>query len=82
MQGVKDKGDFWLPDPRYVLEAKNCKRVDLAGFVKEAEVEALNAAKAFGFVVMKRRGVTDPAKQYLLGTLGSFLELVHGATVR
>ncbi len=80
-QGVKDKGDYYLPDPRYVLEAKNCVRLDLAGWLKEAETEAANAGKPYGVIVHKRKGTRDPAQQYVTCTLGTFLELLYAPLV-
>ena len=79
-QGVNDKGDLWVADPRYITEAK-CEKSyagKLSGYLAEAEVEAANAGKPHSIVVFKRRGVTDPAKQYALTTYGSMLELIYG----
>ena len=63
---------------RLVIEAKNVKAMDLAGWVKEAEVEAKNYAEHRGIyqpdfaVVHKRRGkgaadayVTMPLREYM-----------------
>ena len=64
LAGNKDIGDIGgLPLP---IEAKNCKTFDLAGWSKEAEREAENANAPFVPVVFKRKGVTDPAKQWVL----------------
>lgn len=80
-QGVNDRGDLWLPDPRYIPEIKcfSSYAGKLAGWLAEAEVEAANAGKPHGIVVFKRGGTTDPLKQYCLTTLGSQLELIHGS---
>jgi hypothetical protein len=76
LAGVKDKGDFILPGASFALEAKNCKQMQLSAWVREAEVEAENLGVPHGVVVHKRRGVTDPARQYVTLTLKDFLELV------
>jgi hypothetical protein len=79
-QGVNDKGDLWVSDPRFVIEAK-CEKSyagKLSGYIAEAEVEACNAGKPHGLVVFKRRGVTDPALQYALTTFGTMLALIYG----
>lgn len=78
LQGVKDKGDFWTPDPRYIIEAKNVAKLNLAGWVGEAEREAVNAGKPHGVVIHKRPRVGIPSLQYVTCTLGTFLDLVHG----
>lgn len=75
LSGNKDKGDFILPGADFALEAKNHKTMSLAEWVKEAEIEAQNLGVLHGVVVHKRRGVTDPRKQYVTLTLGSFLDL-------
>lgn len=86
LRGTKDEGDFILDGAPFVLEAKNHKEMKLAEWLREAEAEALNAAVArgsvpgefpVGVVVAKRRGVTDPAEQYAVLTLGDFLHLVN-----
>jgi hypothetical protein len=58
--GSKDRGDITgvrtaLGD-RLVIEVKNVTRLDLAGWVAEAEVERRNDDAAAGVVVHKRRG--------------------------
>lgn len=75
LSGAADKGDFILPGASFALEAKNCKAMTLAEWVKESEVEAKNLGVPHGVVVHKRRGTTDPRQQYVTLTLGSFLEL-------
>lgn len=76
-QGVKDKGDFHTPGNKlFIVEAKCVKRMDLPGWLAEAEVEAANKGVPHGVVVHKRRGTADPAQQYLTCTFGAFLEMV------
>ena len=62
--GAKDEGDMVciVSGQTYILELKNRKSLSLPEFWKEAEVEALNYAKARGipdvplhYVVVKRR---------------------------
>lgn len=78
-QGVKDCGDFHMPfNTIYVIEAKNVQRLNLAGWLEEARIEAANKGVPFGVVVHKRRGVSDPMEQYLTLRFGDFLEMMHG----
>lgn len=62
--GSKDEGDIVcvVAGNTYILELKNVKKLDLSKFWSEAEVEALNYAKARGigevplhYVIVKRR---------------------------
>jgi hypothetical protein len=52
--GTKDRGDV-AGIPRWVLELKNCRQMDLAGWMAEAEKEAANDGAKFYAVVHKRR---------------------------
>lgn len=79
MQGANDKGDLLLPgEDRFIVECKNVRAMNLAGWLKEAHVEAFNAGVRAGVVVHKRRGSTDPLDQYVTLDLGDFLWLAHG----
>lgn len=42
--------------PRWTVEVKACRAMDLAGWMDEARREQANAASAYGAVVAKRRG--------------------------
>lgn len=62
--GSKDEGDLVvvIAGKTYILELKNRKKLDLPQFWREAQVEALNYAKARGigevppaYVIVKRR---------------------------
>lgn len=55
LRGNKDCGDI-AGIPGVVIEVKNASRVDLAGWLKEARVEALNADVPVYFVVAKANG--------------------------
>ncbi|MEV6897478.1 hypothetical protein [Amycolatopsis sp. NPDC051372] len=80
--GGKDRGDIGgVRAPgggRVVLECKDVARTDLAGWTSEADVERANDDAIAGFVVHKRRGVTDPARQYVTGTVADLVALLTG----
>ena len=77
--GTADKGDFVIPGAGdFIIEAKNHKTPSLGAWVEEAKKEAANAGVRYGVVAHKRRGITDPARQFLTMELGDFLELVAG----
>lgn len=79
--GAKDRGDIAglrAHGRRIVLELKDVSRLDLSGWVREAHIEAGNDDALAGLVVHKRRGITDPAQQYVTCTLGDLLALITG----
>lgn len=76
--GNKDRGDIggWrYAGHRLVIECKDVARLDLSGWVDEAEVERGNDDALAGFVVHKRRGHGDPLDQYVTCTLRDLIAL-------
>lgn len=81
LQGAKDCGDIWTPASfPLALECKNYSDYagKLAGWLREAEIEAGHAGKPFGAVIHKRRLSTDPFNQFCTITLRTLLELACG----
>ncbi len=81
LSGSRDTGDIGgvrAHDQRVVIEVKDCSRMELSAWVKEAEIEAVNDGALCGLVVAKRRGVADPAQQYVFLTLGHLAALLTG----
>jgi hypothetical protein len=78
MAGALDKGDFLLPgEQRYIIEAKNVSRFNLAQWIAEAHAEANNAGVPYGVVFHKRRGVGEAARQWATMEVRTFLSLVN-----
>jgi hypothetical protein len=78
LAGAKDVGDLLLvPERRFVVEAKHHAALNLAGWAREAEVEADNAGVPFWVIAHKRVGKGRGADQWLTTTWGQFLALVH-----
>ena len=78
-QGRFDKGDIHMPgNSRFILELKNCKTIELAKWIAEAQVEAKNKGVPHGVIVHKRRGFGQPRDQWATMTFGTFMELAHG----
>lgn len=89
LSGAEDEGDLLLNmglAGRYVIEAKRTKSLDLAGWVKEAQVERLNYAKHRDIredhptfpscvVVHKARG-KHIGQSYVTMTLDEFLGVI------
>ncbi|WP_294163803.1 hypothetical protein [uncultured Corynebacterium sp.] len=80
--GATDKGDivnFRYQGDRVVIECKDYGgKIHAAQWVREAATEAENDNARAGLAVVKRRGVTDPDKQYVLMELGQLLALLGG----
>lgn len=82
LAGRNDEGDIAVQDVGlvYLIEAKAEQKIDLSGYIREAEVEAVNYAKARGLdpetvmpiVVVKRRN-QPVEKSYVVTTLAQFL---------
>lgn len=77
--GAKDQGD--VANVRFrghllAIETKDCAKIDLPGWTKEAKQEAKNYGALAGFVVAKRRGTADPSKQWLIGTVAELVALI------
>lgn len=83
LSGSSDKGDIYLPGIPVVIEVKNCARMELSQWVKEAKVEADNAKARIGVVWHKKKGTTDPGAWYVTMTGADFLDyLEHVQTVQ
>jgi hypothetical protein len=79
--GAKDKGDIAgirHMGGRVVLECKDVAKLNLGGWVAEADVERGNDDAIAGLVVAKRRGTTDPGDQVVLMTLRDVVALLTG----
>jgi hypothetical protein len=77
--GAKDKGDIggWrFAGRRIVVDCKDWNRLDLAGWIEEAEVERGNDDADVGLVIHKRRGKGWPGDQYVTLTLDQLLTLL------
>jgi hypothetical protein len=73
-----DRGDVvgW---PGVVVEAKNHARIDLAGWVDQLERSIALCGADTGAVIVKRKGVTDPAAFYAVMTLARWEALMSEA---
>lgn len=81
--GAKDRGDIAgvrAHGQRVVVECKNTTRMDLAGWVDEAQVEAGNDDALVGVVVHHRRGRGKErmGEQYVTMTLADLVTLITG----
>ena len=79
--GSKDRGDISgvrIPGGRVVIEVKNVSsKIDLPGWLREAEVERGNDDAVIGVVVHKRHRPANPADQHVTMTLEAFATLLE-----
>lgn len=77
--GAKDRGDISgirHHGHRVVIECKDVSRLNLAGWVEEADTERGNDDALIGLVVHKRRGTSDPGDQYVTTTVRDLVALL------
>lgn len=82
--GNKDRGDVGglrAHGQRVVVECKDVARLNLSGWVDEADVERGNDDALAGIVVHKRRGHGDPLDQYVTTTLRDLVALLTGERI-
>jgi hypothetical protein len=77
LNGARDRGDI-AGLPNSVLECKATSRLDLAGAVDEARVEAANAGVDLYAAVIKRRGRGDPGDAYVVTDLRTWNRMLGG----
>jgi hypothetical protein len=77
----KDRGDIAglrHRGARIVGECKDVMRLDLPGWLREAEVERGNDDALVGLVFHKRRGNANPLDQYVTCTVRDLIALLTG----
>lgn len=76
LSGGLDKGDIELLDFPLIIEAKNCKKMELSEWVDEAEKEAQNAGVPFGVVWHHRPRRAEPEDGYVTLRGQTFMNMV------
>lgn len=79
--GSKDRGDIagvriW--GQRLVLECKNTTRLNLAGWMNQAEIERGNDDALAGLIIHKRHGNNQPGDQWVTTTLRELTAMLNG----
>lgn len=74
----KDRGDI-AGVPGVVFECKNEKRIDLAQYMRELEVEVANDKADTGAAIVKKRGTTDVADYYAVMPMYMLVHLLKKA---
>ena len=79
-EGSSDKGDLTLGDGIPVtIEAKNTKKIDLAGGQRELADEMANNGHKWGFTVHKKRGTTDVGQYYAVLPVAVLVDILDAA---
>lgn len=79
--GGRDKGDIGgvrHMGQRVVIECKNHRKLDLADWIRQADIERGNDDAQIGLVVHKRPNIGDPGEQYVTCTLRDLVALLSG----
>ena len=79
--GAKDRGDVSgvrVHGQRVVIEVKDCTRLALPEWTREAQIEAGHDDALVGLVVHKRRGVGDPMQQWVSCTVADLVAILTG----
>ena len=81
LSGAKDRGDIAgvrAHGRPVVVECKNCARLDLAGWVTQAQRAAVNDDALAAVVVHKRHGVGRFGAQWVSMTMDDFIAILTG----
>ena len=78
LSGSEDRGDI-AGIPGVVIEAKNCRKTELASWVDEANIERDNDHADLGVAWFKRRGKTSALDGFVAMDGRTFLQLIHAA---
>lgn len=82
LSGAKDRGDLSglrIHGQRLVAEVKDCARLEVGPWLREAEIERGNDDALAGVVIAKRHGKGAAADLVVLMTLADFAALLTGA---
>lgn len=55
--GAHDRGDLIIPGSSWAVESKNCATYAIPSWLRETEVERINAGRAHGLLIVKPRGI-------------------------
>jgi hypothetical protein len=69
-----DRGDLWTPHA--AIQCKNHRTLSLGAWIAQTLEQQQNAGKRLHALVVKRKGTTDPAEQFVVMTLDQFRSLL------
>ena len=71
-----DLGDLWVPGLATV-QCKNQRRIELGPWLDETVVQQERSGKPWHWLAVKRRGVTDPERQFAVCELAQAVWLMR-----
>ena len=69
-----DRGDLWTEAA--AIQCKNHRTLSLGAWLRDAVEQQRNAGKRLHALVVKRKGTTAPAEQFVVMSLEQFRELL------
>jgi hypothetical protein len=69
-----DRGDLWTEAA--AIQCKNCRTLSLGAWLRDMVEQQRNANRRWHALVVKRKGTTDPAEQFVVMSLEQFRELL------
>jgi hypothetical protein len=80
--GAHDRGDIGglriHGGQRVVIECKDCTKLDLPAWTRQAQLEAGNDGALVGLVIHKRHGRGDPGSQWVSLTVDDLVAILTG----
>ena len=77
-KGARDEGDLRLSENvPLVLQSKCTPKWTPSGYVNDVEKQIANAIAEGGFCIVKRVGMADIGKQYVVTTVGRQMDLIE-----
>jgi hypothetical protein len=70
-----DRGDLWTPHA--AIQCKNHRTLSLGAWLDDTHSQQTNAAKRFAWLVVKRKGTTDPGEQFAICSVAQLRELLE-----
>lgn len=70
-----DRGDLWTPQA--AIQCKNHRSLSLGAWLDQTHLQQRNADKPYGFLVVKRKGTTDPGDQFAICSTSQLRSLLH-----
>jgi hypothetical protein len=69
-----DRGDLWTPHA--AIQCKNHRSLSLGAWLDDTRLQQGNAQKRFSWLVVKRKGTTDPGEQFAICSVAQLRELL------
>jgi len=78
--GSLDRGDLWTPTVDAVWQCKNRQTLSLGAWWDDTLVQKANAGRDLAWLVVKRKGTTNPAQQFAITSLAQARSISYELT--